>query len=242
MEEKQSAREIASDYLLSRIKSGELKPGDKIVNERKLAQILGISRVPLREAICALSTVGVLEARQGDGTFVSNSDAGTLAKAIKTYGLFDRSLVDEVFEARILFEADAAKLAAANRTEQDLEQLYDVLKAHEEAVLLHYEGSINAADMMDYDGAVHMGIAAATHNNFIVQIIEAIRHVTVEKGMFGERYTVNKEHFKQSVVMHRKIVTAIERRDAEEAYRNMQQHIMQVRDAVDLDSIRRNNG
>lgn len=239
MEQKQSAREIATGYLLSQIKTGALKPGDKLLNERKLSQTLGISRVPLREAICTLSTVGILEARQGDGTFVSGSDAGTLAKVIKIYGLFDRSLVDEVFEARILFEADAAKLAAVNRTEQDLADLYRALESHEKAIPSYYAGSTSVEEMMEYDGAVHLRIAAASHNNFMVQIIEAVRHVTLEKGMFREQYTVNKEHFRESTTMHRKIVETIEQRDSDAAYRNMQEHIVQIRAALDLDSIRR---
>ena len=68
MEEKQSARETAIQYFLQEIRSGNLKSGDKILNERQLADLLGISRVPLREAICTLSTLGILEAHQGNGT------------------------------------------------------------------------------------------------------------------------------------------------------------------------------
>lgn len=54
IEQKQSAREIAVNYLLEEIKNGSLIAGDKILNERKLSDKLGISRVPLREAICTL--------------------------------------------------------------------------------------------------------------------------------------------------------------------------------------------
>lgn len=73
MDLKQSARDLAIEYLLQEIKKGNLKAGDKLLNERKLSENLGISRVPLREAICTLSTLGILEAHQGDGTYVSDS-------------------------------------------------------------------------------------------------------------------------------------------------------------------------
>ena len=52
---------------------------------------------------------------------------------------------------------------------------------HEKALVLYHKGEISAEVMMEYDGAIHLGIAASAHNNFMLQIIEAIRHVTIEK-------------------------------------------------------------
>lgn len=213
--------------------------GDKILNERKLSDKLGISRVPLREAICTLSTLGILEAHQGDGTYVSENNTGIFGNIIKKYGIFNRSMVDEVFEARCLFEADAAKLAAQNRTFQDLNRLKEALIQHENALPLYYDGEISAEHMMEYDNEIHLGIAASTHNNFILQIIEAIRHVTLEQGFFTEQFTLNKLHFKESMVLHGEIVNAIESQNAEKAYQKMQEHIMQIRSALDLERIRR---
>lgn len=240
-EQKQSAREIAIHYFLNEIKQGHLIAGDKILNERNLSDKLGISRVPLREAICTLSALGILEAHQGDGTYVSENHNELFGNIIKTYGIFNRSMVDEVFEARSLFEADAAQLAAQNRTLQDLEHLKEALAAHENALPLYYEGEISAGHMMALDSKIHLGIAASTHNNFILQIIEAIRHVTLEHAFFSEAFTRNTQHFKESMLFHREIVHAIESKNAELAYRSMQAHITQVRDALDLEKIRRTN-
>ena len=139
MDLKQSARDLAIEYLLQEIKKGNLKAGDKLLNERKLSENLGISRVPLREAICTLSTLGILEAHQGDGTYVSDSYSEIFSNIIKKYGIFDRSMVDEVFEARSLFEADAARLAARNHTEDDLVKLEQALNKHE--IALTYDGA-----------------------------------------------------------------------------------------------------
>lgn len=214
--------------------------GDKILNERKLSDKLGISRVPLREAICTLSTLGILEAHQGDGTYVSENNTGIFGNIIKKYGIFNRSMVDEVFEARCLFEADAARLAAQNRTSQDLNRLKEALMQHENALPLYYGGDISAERMMEYDNEIHLGIAASTHNNFILQIIEAIRHVTLEHGFFSEKFTLNKMHFKESMILHKEIVNAIESQNAEKAYQKMQEHIIQIRSALDLERIRRN--
>lgn len=225
---------------MNEIKDENLMSGDKILNERKLSDKLGISRVPLREAICTLSTLGILEAHQGDGTYVSENSTGIFGNIIKKYGIFNRSMVDEVFEARCLFEADAAKLAAQNRTSQDLNRLKEALIQHENALPLYYAGEISAERMMEHDNEIHLGIAASTHNNFILQIIEAIRHVTLEHGFFSEKFTLNKMHFKESMILHKEIVNAIERQNAEKAYQKMQEHIIQIRSALDLERIRRN--
>ena len=74
------------NIFLQEIRSGNLKSGDKILNERQLADLLGISRVPLREAICTLSTLGILEAHQGNGTYVSEKNAQIFSSVIKKYG------------------------------------------------------------------------------------------------------------------------------------------------------------
>jgi Transcriptional regulators len=239
IEQKQSARDIAINYFLNEIRGGKLMAGDKILNERKLSDKLGISRVPLREAICTLSTLGILEAHQGNGTYVSENSTGILGNIIKKYGIFNRSMVDEVFEARCLFEADAAKLAAQNRTHEDLNRLQEALIQHENALTLYYRGEISVERMMEHDSEIHLGIAASTHNNFILQMIEAIRHVTLEHGFFEEKFTVNKHHFKDSMVLHREIVEAIGNKNAERAYQKMQEHIIQIRSALDLETIRR---
>lgn len=239
IEQKQSARDIAINYFLNEIRDGKLIAGDKILNERKLSDKLGISRVPLREGICTLSTLGILEAHQGDGTYVSENSTEIFGNIIKKYGIFHRTMADEVFEARCLFEADAAKLAAQNRTHEDLNRLQKALIQHENALPLYYRGEISIERMMEHDSEIHLGIAASTHNNFILQIIEAIRHVTLEHGFFEEQFTVNKQHFRESTVFHRKIVEAIENQNTERAYKKMQEHIIQIRNALDLETIRR---
>ena len=82
------------------------------------------------------------------------------ANIIKKYGIFDRSMVDEVFEARSLFEADAARLAARNHTEDDLVKLEQALNKHEIALTDYYEGKLKDKDMMELDTEIHLGIAA----------------------------------------------------------------------------------
>ena len=83
-----------------------------------------------------------------------------------------------------------------NRTSEDLKCLQEALVNHEKALVLYHKGEISAEVMMEYDGAIHLGIAASAHNNFMLQIIEAIRHVTIEKDFFlRNSIQFDRQHF-----------------------------------------------
>ncbi|BCG57360.1 FadR/GntR family transcriptional regulator [Paenibacillus sp. URB8-2] len=236
--EKQNIREYVIQHILERIERGELKSGDKLTNERELSERLGVSRVPLREAISALSTLGILEARQGEGTFISEYNPGAIGKIIRTYRLFDRSLIEEIFEARVLLEADAARLAAVNRTDEDLSTIKEAMFRHEETVRRYSEKEADIATVLECDNEVHLGIAAAAHNNFFLQIIDTVRHAGQSRHIFAEKYTVNPHHFEESVAYHGSIVRAIEQRDCEAAYQAMREHILHIRAALDVDKLK----
>ncbi|WP_339287583.1 FadR/GntR family transcriptional regulator [Paenibacillus sp. FSL E2-0201] len=233
-----NVREQVIEYILSEIERGELKAGDKLMNERSLSEKLGISRVPLREAICALSTLGILEARQGDGTFVSGYNPGAIGKVIRTYSLFDRSLIEEIFEARTVLEADAAQLAAANRTAADLEKIGEAIRRHEECIKLYIRNEAAIETVLKHDNDVHLGIAAAAHNNFFLQIIDTIRHVSQSRGIFSSEYTTNPRHFEESVAYHRNIFAAIQNQDGAAAYQAMRDHIQHIQESLDLDKLK----
>lgn len=235
---KQNSRDQIINYILSKIESGELKSGDKLMNEREFSEQLGVSRVPLREAICALSTLGILEARQGDGTFVSSYNPDLIGKVIRTYSLFDRSLIDEIFEARTILEADAAKLAAANRTSEDIEKIRKALQRYDEMVQLYTKDEIDIKCVLEHDNYVHLGIAAAAHNNFFLQIIDTVRYAGQSRHIFRDEYTINPHHVEESVAYHKNIFEAIVRQDKEGAYQAMREHILHIQSALDMKSLK----
>lgn len=225
---KKTTSGVIIEDILGRIQRGELTSGDRLTNERALAQELSVSRVPLREAICALSTMGILEARQGGGTYVSRYNPALIGKVIGTYTLFDRSLPEEVFQARMLLESDAARLAALNRTQQDLTLLRFAMNRYENAVR-QFTGDLPALEkLMAYDNGVHLGIATASHNNFFVQMIDTIRHV---KGAGLEQKTKLPEpsYLEESLKAHEKIFQTIEAQDCPGAHEAMQSHVLAFR-------------
>jgi GntR family transcriptional repressor for pyruvate dehydrogenase complex len=108
---------------------GQLKPGDQIMPERELALALGVSRPTVREAIKKLVTMGLLEHRQGQGTFVRSTDSqrqhNPLAAVIEGH---DASL-EELLEVRMGLESQSAILAAQRATAEDVQVLERALEA-----------------------------------------------------------------------------------------------------------------
>ena len=144
---------------------GQLKPGDQIMPERELAQALGVSRPTVREAIKKLVTMGLLEHRQGQGTFVRSIDSqrehNPLAAVIEGH---DASL-EELLEVRMGLEGQSVILAAQRATAEDIQVLEKAL----EAMLAE-----NAAGRLgiEEDVSFHMAIAFASKNPVQVYIMK----------------------------------------------------------------------
>lgn len=223
---RKTASELIIERILAQIESGELRSGQQLTNERALAAELGVSRVPLREAICALSSMGILEARQGGGTFVSRYNPILVGRVIHTYSLLDRSLRDEMFEARMLLESDAARLAAKNRTQQDLTLLRFALNRYEIAVR-QYRGERDEYErILAYDNGVHLSVATASHNNFFVQMVETIRHAS--HAPLPDTLPPDKQAFSEVIDCHEKIFFAIEAQNCPAAHEAMQSHLLEM--------------
>src|SRR5258705_11788806 len=104
------------------IHSGELSPGDRLPPERDLAKLLGVSRPTLRAGIRSLATVGILQSRQGAGTFVDERDESpTLdGSPLRMLSALHGFTSDEMFEARLALEMSIAGLAAERATSEQM--------------------------------------------------------------------------------------------------------------------------
>ena len=121
--QRSSVSQQVVDYVLDCIDRGELKQGDRLPGEREFAERLGISRVPLREAISALSALGIVEKRHGDGNYIAGFSPAILGRILHTYTVLDYSLAGDLFEARSVVEGAAARLAARNARTEDIAAL-----------------------------------------------------------------------------------------------------------------------
>jgi GntR family transcriptional repressor for pyruvate dehydrogenase complex len=219
-----------SDQVFEQLKElifkGQLKPGDQLMTERELAQSLGVSRPTVREALNKLVAMGLLEHRQGQGTFVHSpaDDAGKNPLAAVVNG-HDVSLKD-LLEVRLGLECNAAALAARRATDEDLQELEKSLDQMIEEIRSGQEGLGSSADL-----SFHMAIAYATRNVVQIHIMRSFYDML----FFGIRENLqhlysNPSNLDRIIEQHQAIVDAIRRRDPDAASEAMHTHISFVID------------
>lgn len=159
--ERRSLVDVVVDELKREIAEGNWAVGDRLPSEAKLTEILGVSRASVREGVRSLVQLGLLETRQGDGTFLIATDATQVAlrRALQSAD------VREVIRVRTALDLLAAREAAERHTEFDLEQLAEHLRQREIAVAAN---DIEA--FADADVAFHLGVAAASGNRLLSDI------------------------------------------------------------------------
>lgn len=116
--------QLVIEKFMKSLRDGTLKQGDKIYSENQLARILGIPRAQVREVYAALSVLGILYGQQGKGTFLSPADMGQHSKILYLMTLTAGENFQDVVTVRHILETGGAALAARNRTDGDLEDLF----------------------------------------------------------------------------------------------------------------------
>ena len=227
--QKTSVSQQVVNYVLDLIDRGELKRGDRLPGEREFAESLGISRVPLREAISALSALGIVEKRHGEGNFIAAYSPDILGRILRTYTMLDHSLADDLFEARSVVEGAAARLAARNATAQDIEALREDIRQAEEAIPDYVAGKKRLADMLALDDLFHLQCAAASHNEFYIQFVAIVHTAGTDMGLYELTYGRQPERYYESQEYHRRLVDAIESGDEQLAQDIMCRHIDSIR-------------
>jgi GntR family transcriptional repressor for pyruvate dehydrogenase complex len=205
------------------IHRGELKLGDRLPPERDLARLLGVSRPTLRAGIRTLAAVGVLQSRQGAGTFVVEADispaldANPLRMMASLHGFSN----EEMFEARIALEMAIAGLAAERATGEQL-------AAMSEEVAEMFAALNEPEEYLVHDMRFHQTIAAASGNriltalmNMVATILFEIRSKTVHRAL----------DLKESADMHRQIYRCIRDRNPESARNAMYEHLLHTKKA-----------
>lgn len=188
------------EQLRAQIATGEWPVGTRIPTEPQLAVALGVGRNTVREAVRALVHAGVLECRQGSGTYVTAPDelTGTVARQVAAAEL------NEAIEVRRALEVEAARLAALRRTPEDLAAL-DQAQAEREAAWR--QGRF--ADFVEADAALHTAVVAAAHNGTLAQLYAsfgAALRASITDQMGGEAEPAR-------YVSHSRLVAAIRSRD-----------------------------
>ncbi len=222
---KRSAPEKVVEQILQKVKAGELLPGSRLPSQRELAQIMGVGRSSMREAINALVVMGYLEAIHGKGTFIRKALPATgftsdsLHLALKAGSIFD------LMEAREVLECKSAELAAERAEPAQIKKLKNVLK------------KVNATEkdytiFLQADIDFHTCLAEATGNKVICEMTKLVlekvirHHSQLKTTELSPGYRLFSIHSANKVVIH------IENGEREEASAWMARHLQAINEEL----------
>ncbi|RWR27085.1 FadR family transcriptional regulator [Sinirhodobacter populi] len=210
--------------ILEQIVSGTLQQGDKLPSENQICTAFGVSRPVVREALRRLQDDGLIEARRGVGSFVRRRPPQGLiqfATADTVSGLM------RALEARMSFEAAAARFAAMRAGQRDISRLRIALAELEERMRRRLPAS-------DADFNFHIAVAEASKNEVFVILLQSVREAIESAMNVAQGLTRGGTENRIQRVMqeHRQIYEAIVARDPDAAGLNMAHHLLQARQRV----------
>lgn len=194
-------REIVFESIREAIIDGKLKPGERVM-EVQLAEKLGVSRTPVREAIRKLELEGLLIMEPRKGAYVADVSL--------------KDLVD-VLEVRSSLEGLAASLAATRASEEEIEVLKEKAAQFKECIEKN-----DVQGMINKDTEFHEAILQAAKNKKLTSIIESLRE---QLQRFRVTYFTEYNMTTYLASEHQKVLDAIESRDPDKANEYAQQHI-----------------
>ncbi|MGH7422888.1 MAG: FadR/GntR family transcriptional regulator [Candidatus Methylomirabilales bacterium] len=193
---------------------GKLRPGDQLPSERELSETFQVSRTSVREAIRALESMGFLETKQGEGTYIASS-VETLLASVTSALNHRRDFFLQVFEARKILEPAIAAIAAERATPELVEQLETILTEQARQVA---EGETG----VDADTRFHAALAEAAQNRVLLRLNEAIMDSLRETR---ERSLQTDGRPARSLAGHRQILAAIREQEPGSARKAMLHHL-----------------
>ncbi|HCC28864.1 MAG TPA: GntR family transcriptional regulator [Marinilabiliales bacterium] len=209
------------------IREKKLLIGSKLPTEHEMCEAFGVSRTALREALRRLSARGLINIKKGSGMYVSQI---TIEDAINSLNLyydlkFDNNLLSQIIEVRRLFEPEIARLAAKNRTEENIKELdknlVDFKKCNHDNTQLE----------ADLDNKFHLIIAKSSGNPIMQITMEPI--YSLLPRMRNYIYGNIEGEKDNTLTLHKQIIEAIRSKNELEAYELMTTHLNRTQEIYD---------
>jgi GntR family transcriptional regulator, transcriptional repressor for pyruvate dehydrogenase complex len=223
--------DVVYKQLVSLIAKGHLRPGEKLPAERAMAQELGVSRQSIREAIYRAKTAGLIEVRQGEGTFVISSVKGDFKSPLSILLEEQAEKVFEFLEIRKPIEAWCAERASEAATPADLKRMQGILRKMER--VKPPEPAWERADL-DF----HASVAAATHNVIAMHVMEGLKD-SFRTYFRVKKFTTKPERKEVLLRQHKDIFEAIRQKNPKEARKKIIEHLDYVVGMITEDLIKR---
>lgn len=202
--------------ILQMISAGQWKPGEKLPSELDMGKVFQVGRSTLREALRSLSFVGIVRIRAGGGAYVADGPSKFIDRVL-THGLLNSEKdVNDLIEARIALESEAAALCAERGTEEDIEVLSLLVK--------EISGPLpgGSKQFLDLDVRFHLTIAAGSKNAVLSQMLWTIRNLLQELITRSLQIPGSREN---TCVEHAAILDAIKQRNPRKARAAIRRHL-----------------
>lgn len=218
--------EIVLERMEENFLRGQLQVGEKLPAERELAELFGVSRNSVREALQRLSLKDVIEIRRGGGSILKEVfvDIHDLLAGKTVYT--EEHLVFEMLEVRRALEVEAASLAAQRATAEDLKKISSALK--------EMDVSINEVEKgVLADVHFHMCIVEASGNSILIQLARTLM-TQIEATIFATRKIrfLDENRYEETLAEHKEIYLAIASGNRAEAKALVEAHITRVRNEL----------
>ncbi|WP_066461229.1 FadR/GntR family transcriptional regulator [Sanguibacter suarezii] len=216
------------DGIKSMLLDGRLAPGDRLPVEKDLAADLGVSRGSLREGLRALATLGIVDSRQGDGTYITSLDPELLLAPLSfVVDLQGHSDATDFHEVRRVLETESAGLAALRMDDAALARARQTL---DDAAEILGGTEVDHDALLDTDIAFHQVIAVSSGNPVLAALVEALASRTARARLWRGMTQEGVEHRTHSE--HEAIYAALVAGDPDRARLRMANHLLEVEDFV----------
>ena len=196
----------------------------KLPSEQELCSRFDVSRTVIREALKVLKERGLIQARNGEGSYISKPNTHTVSNAINRFVQMDNINNEDIHGIRIILEIAAVRLATIHAAQKDIEHLEYTIK--QMAIQ-----PLSAEKRIQIDSEFHKTLAHASGNKLLETFIEVMTSLLREYMIKGFPGPASIKHV---IIYHKKIIEAIKRRNPEDAEEAMRNHLASARENVRL--------
>ena len=220
---RESVAEKVVQRVLGLVKAGNLKPGDKLPSEKELMVIFSVSRPTLREALRALSILGVTTTRKGDGSYVSELKAKDLLRPLEFFVSIEENSLDDIFECRQLLECEMVRKADLKVTDAEIAEFQSLINIQKREVEDPLAFRIS-------DQQFHELLATVSGNPVLARVADGMYNM----GMEARRRATDIDGvIAQSIEDHQKIVDALRQHDPDRAAKAMNIHLTNIKKSTE---------
>lgn len=224
--EQQKAYAGVIEYFRKRIISGDLKPGDKLPPEREIADMLGVSRHSVREAIRIMDMTGVISSRQGSGNYITCEFQKSITETMAMMVAMNQINYRQISQVRYSLERLAFSLALNNAGEKKIKQMEECVDRLDKST----DDKVNA----ELDKRIHYTLAEASGNTLLLDILEACSGV-IDNFIKDMRYEILRTERRKGMLneCHRELVEAMKEKNEEKGQEALKRHFGMIDNILD---------